>query len=136
MRIISGCITEKQYRLSPNNDTLHCFATNQYTKHQVAFVNDTIGYHSVGCYDLLTNSENNIHYDDEQNKRVDDTSSSSSSSSINRHTIPAISLHLYCPPIRHCKILKSNPENNTVHILDSGPMYHHTEYGRHPTNDV
>ena len=157
MRVLSGTITEqlyrvtgdvsveptnaatspaltKQHRMVPSDRTtngtattatLECIATHQYTTNQVAFINDAMGYHSIGCGGG----------GDEGND----------SSSEQQSSVPgAMSLHLYCPPIRHCQIVvtpssseqvEDNCDHNKSHaasniyVRDSGPMYHHSEYG-------
>ena len=150
MRVLSGSIMEHLYHVLPPPTTSHsrnaegmvqddtnatkvaleCIATNHYTTNQVAFINDTIGYHSIGCgaatADIAVPTPTNR------------------SSPFDPESAPgAMSLHLYCPPIRQCQIVVtssslSNNDNDhhdsssctsNIYVRDSGPMYHHTEYG-------
>jgi cysteine dioxygenase len=138
MRVVAGSIVEKLYDVQQRNSaastknthdvvdsdaattTLECTATNHYETNMVAFINDAIGYHSIGCG--LANPYS--------------TSAS----------VPgAMSLHLYCPPIKQCQVVvksslssdgddvnhtsDTNTGTSNVYIRDSGPMHHHTEYG-------
>jgi hypothetical protein len=141
MRVVSGSIMEQLYNVREQHATstckdmnigeldaipatLECIATNYYEKNQVAFINDNIGYHSIGCSAVTTVAQGS------SNKCTSGPG--------------AISLHLYCPPIKRCQIVtqstsfssngcdggnNSDYKRSKTYIHDSGPMYHHTEYG-------
>ena len=136
MRVISGSIIEQLYDVKQTNThtkthtsdldampaTLKCIETNHYGTSQVAFINDNIGYHSIGCGNVSTQAHD--------------------SSNTNASVPGAVSLHLYCPPIKQCQIVVNtmpvasdgqqqvgNYERSRIYVRDSGPMYHHTEYG-------
>lgn len=149
MRVLSGSIIEQLYNVVPSlpslpqtestvvqddtsssttttTVTLECIATHHYTTNQVTFINDTIGYHSIGCGPSPPPPP--LH-----------TQSNHTSSPL-RSVPGAISLHLYCPPIRQCQIVVTSSSSSSlsyndcgstsnIYVRDSGPMYHHTEYG-------
>jgi hypothetical protein len=124
MRIISGAIDEKRFQIQPSStaatttrSTLICTAHRTYTSGQIAFMHDVMGYHQIGCV-VHPPSSNNGYSDSAPSMHV---------------SVPAISLHLYTPPIRKCHIVSSSlidDDNTTVDIVDSGPMYHYSEYGQ------
>jgi cysteine dioxygenase len=143
MRVVSGRVTERIYQerhsclnekhhtltMTPKNSNtttvLECIATRHYTKSHVTYINDEIGYHSIGC------SPNDDEDEDDVRQNV---------------FAGAITLHLYCPPIPQCQIFVPSPKTDHItnsntaltndgvqqhyHTSDSGPMYHHTEYGQ------
>jgi Cysteine dioxygenase type I len=145
MRVVSGSIVEQLYDVRQHAHTssastnkhvsrdenaipvaLECIATNHYGTNQIAFIDDNIGYHSIGCSPVNVNG----------------TAHGSSNDSA---SIPgAMSLHLYCPPIKQCRIVvrtssvasnvpdvgcSNDYKQSMLYVRDSGPMYHHTEYG-------
>ena len=145
MRVISGSIIEQLYHVrhqphwtsdtSTNRKssdvgaipaTLECITTNHYGTNQVAFIDDTVGYHSIGCSTASTHANG------------------ASKIGTSVHEPGAMSLHLYCPPIKQCQIVvttsssssndhhdgcSSDLKRSRIYVRASGPMYHHTEYG-------
>jgi Cysteine dioxygenase type I len=114
MRVIDGAIFEKRFRLVEEaSSRLVCTAHEVYTPNQLAFIHDVMGLHQIGCHNYHTTYWNNHGLVASQ---------------------PAVSLHLYTPPIRHCHVYSSSvargEEAPTVQVRDSGPMPHYSEYGR------
>ena len=107
MRVIDGAIFEKRFRIQSSQ--LVCTAHQVYTSNQLAFIHDVMGLHQIGRHNppLLAPAKG----------QAFGTSQ------------PAVSLHLYTPPIQRCHVFSSVGETG-VQVCDSGPMTHYSEYGR------
>lgn len=114
MRVIEGAIFEKRFRIIEGSSSrLVCTAHDVYSPNQLAFIHDVMGLHQIGCHNHHSNYWINHGLVSSQ---------------------PAVSLHLYTPPIRHCNVYTSSmvgdKDTGTVQVRHSGPMPHYSEYGR------
>lgn len=77
-RVLQGSVTESRYKSVDGCDKLVCIQENVLEEGEVMFIEDSMGYHKIGCRDV---------------------------------NIPSVTLHLYCPPYKSCKIFLNKTNN-------------------------